>query len=324
MSKDRFVVLLVLWSAVVLLANCAPQEPVAEVDPLEAYEGRWNVKEVSGDRVSSSWLEIKREGEGWTALFLHRGGHPMPADVEVVEGKLKVQMLEEEPNPDQPERKMPAMEGTLDGDMIQGVGTSWRDATFEWSAVRSPDRLEGSDREVTWGDPIELFNGEDMTGWEAIGNRESKWKAVDGIMVNEETGANIRTVQTFRDFKLNLEFKIPEGSNSGIYLRGRYESQVADDFGKEPYSRGVGGIYGQVKPSLNAAKPAGEWNTVEVTLIGYRVTVVVNGETTIDGQLIPGITGGALDVNETEPGPIMLQGDHGTVYYRNVVLTPGS
>ena len=141
-------------------------------------------------------------------------------------------------------------------------------------------------------------------------------------MVNPESGANIRTVAEFRDFKLHAEWKIPEGSNSGIYLRGRYETQVNDDYGKEPYSRGVGGIYGFVTPTVNAVKPAGEWNTVDVTLIGYRVTVVVNGETTIDGQLIDGITGGALDANETGPGPIMLQGDHGAVYYRNIVLTP--
>jgi hypothetical protein len=140
--------------------------------------------------------------------------------------------------------------------------------------------------------------------------------------VNEGTGANIRTVDEFRDFKIHIEFKIPAKSNSGIYLRGRYETQVADTYGQEPHSRAVGGIYGFVTPTVNAAKPAGEWNTVEATLIGYRVTVVVNGQTTIDGQLIDGITGGALDTNETAPGPIMLQGDHGTVSYRNIVLTP--
>jgi hypothetical protein len=177
---------------------------------------------------------------------------------------------------------------------------------------------------VQWGEPIHLFNGQDLSGWETVGSRESKWKAEDSVLVNEDTGANIRTTEEFRDFKLQIEFRIPKGSNSGIYLRGRYETQVADNYGQEPFSRGVGGVYGHLTPTVNAAKPAGEWNTVEATLIGYRVTIVVNGQVTIDGQLIPGITGGALDSNEAEPGPIYLQGDHGPVYYRNIVLTPAN
>ena len=119
-----------------------------------------------------------------------------------------------------------------------------------------------------------------------------------------------------------VEFKIPPESNSGIYLRGRYETQVADDYGKEPYIRMVGGIYGQIAPLVNACKPAGEWNVLDATLVGYRVTILLNGQTTVDGQLIDGITGGALSADERAPGPIMLQGDHGQVSYRNIVLTP--
>ena len=134
--------------------------------------------------------------------------------------------------------------------------------------------------------------------------------------------ANLRTAEEFRDFRLHVEFKIPKGSNSGVYLRGRYETQVADSYGQPPHSRGVGGIYGLVTPTVNASHPAGEWNVLEATIVGYRVTIVVNGQTTIDAKLVDGITGGALDVNETAPGPIMLQGDHGAVYYRNIILTP--
>ena len=83
-----------------------------------------------------------------------------------------------------------------------------------------------------------------------------------------------------------------------------------------------GGVYGFITPTVNASKPAGEWNTFEVTLIGYRVTIVLNGRTTIQGRLIDGITGGALDSHEDKPGPIMIQGDHGPVYYRDIMLTP--
>lgn len=287
----------------------------------EGFEGRWNVVEEEGERKASSWLDISREGDAWKGLFLHRGGHPVTADVVVQNDVLTVTMIPEETSSDRPSRKPPTLTGRLVSGKLEGTGTSWR-GDFTWTGVRAPDRTEGSDRQVNWGTPITLFNGNDLSGWTTIGTRENKWKAVDGMLVNEDTGANLRTVDEFRDFKLHIEFKIPEKSNSGIYLRGRYETQVADTYGMEPFSRGVGGIYGQVTPTVNAAKPAGEWNTVEATLIGYRVTIVVNGQTTIDGQLIPGITGGALDTNETAPGPILLQGDHGTVYYRNIVLTP--
>jgi len=286
------------------------------------FEGRWNVTEDDGERKSNSWLEITRDGDGWKGLFLHRGGHPVASQVVIKDGVLTVTMIPEETNANRPERKPPTLTGKLESGKLVGTGTSSRGGSFKWTGVPAPDRTTGSDREVKWGTPVTLFNGKDLTGWKTLGTRENKWKAVDGILTNQETGANLRTVDEFRDFKLHIEFKIPAKSNSGIYLRGRYETQVADTYGMEPFSRGVGGIYGHLTPTVNAAKPAGEWNTVEATIIGYRVTLVVNGKTTIGGELLPGITGGALDTNETAPGPIMLQGDHGAVYYRNIVLTP--
>lgn len=287
-----------------------------------ALEGRWNIIETFGERTAVSWLEVSRNESGWSGRFLHRGGHALAAEIEAHGDELQATMIPEGSPASQPERKPPSIKGHLQDGKLVGTGTDWRGKPFTWTGVRAPDRLEGSDRAVSWGEPIPLFNGTDLNGWQTIGARPSNWKADEGELVSENTGANIRTVDEFRDFKLHIEFKIPEGSNSGIYLRGRYETQVADDYGKEPYSRGVGGIYGFLKPTINAAKPAGEWNSVDATIIGYRVTIVVNGQTTIDGQLVDGITGGALDANETAPGPIMLQGDHGPVYYRNIVLTP--
>ncbi len=130
------------------------------------------------------------------------------------------------------------------------------------------------------------------------------------------------TEASFEDFQLHVEVLVPEGSNSGIYLRGRYEVQVQDDHGKEAHARGMGGIYGQVTPAENASLPAGEWQSFDITLLGRLVTVVLNGKTIIDREEIPGITGGALDSREAEPGPIFLQGDHGRILYRNLVLTP--
>lgn len=285
------------------------------------FEGTWNITETRDGGKAFSCVELIQTDSGWEGQFLHRGGHPQPAEITIEGSKLTVKRLPDQPTAS-PDRPLPMITGTFSNGTLSGSGRDSRGNVFEWTAVRAPGRGEGSNREVQWGEPIRIFNGEDLEGWEVIGSRPNKWKAVEGNLVNEESGANIRTSATFRDFKLHLEFKFPEGSNSGVYLRGRYETQIADLAGEAPHNRSVGGIYGRLAPAVNMVKPAGEWNDLDVTLIGYRVTIAVNGTTTIDGELIPGITGGALDADETEPGPIMLQGDHGPVSYRNLLLTP--
>ncbi|HEY9231195.1 MAG TPA: DUF1080 domain-containing protein, partial [Blastocatellia bacterium] len=133
---------------------------------------------------------------------------------------------------------------------------------------------------------------------------------------------DIITEQKFTDFKLHLEFNIVAESNSGVYLRGRHEVQIEDSFGKATDSLRMGGVYGFLCPAVNASGRPGEWQTYDITLIGRRVTVILNGKTIIDNAEIPGITGGALDSDEGAPGPLMLQGDHGKVMFRNIVLTP--
>jgi hypothetical protein len=130
------------------------------------------------------------------------------------------------------------------------------------------------------------------------------------------------TTAKYDDFKLHLEVNCPKGSNSGIYLRGRYEVQVEDAIDPEPKSTDLGGVYGFLVPNENASAGAGNWQTFDITLVGRRVTVVLNGKTIIGDQTIPGITGGALDSDEGAPGPIYLQGDHGAVAYRNLRITP--
>jgi hypothetical protein len=107
-----------------------------------------------------------------------------------------------------------------------------------------------------------------------------------------------------------------------VYLRGRYEVQIQDDAGKAPDPLRIGGVYGFLAPAIIAARAAGEWQTLDVTLTGRRITVVLNGAMIIDAGEIPGITGGAIDSDEDRPGPIMLQGDHGPIQFRRVRLTP--
>jgi len=184
---------------------------------------------------------------------------------------------------------------------------------------------------VKYGMPIKLFNGKDLTGWRLINpNQSNGFKVINGELVNDPVSSNgqhgnfgnLRTDSEFEDFKLSLEVNVPEGSNSGVYLRGMYEIQVVDSYGKELDPHNMGALYSRITPSVAAEKKAGEWQTMEMTLCDRHLTVVLNGKKIIDNRPIYGPTGGAMQADVLKPGPIYLQGDHGKVLYRNIVLTP--
>jgi hypothetical protein len=210
-------------------------------------------------------------------------------------------------------------EGTVENDKLSGTITypDGKQGTFR--GERAPTLVR--EKPPVWGEPIKIFNGENLDGWIAQ-KPENQWVVENGVLRSPKSGSNLMTNQKFMDFKLHIEFKYPEGSNSGIYLRGRYELQIIDSKGQDPSSILFGGIYGYLTPNEIAAKSPGEWQTYDITLVGRRVTVEANGKTVICDQIIPGITGGAIDSKEGEPGPILLQGDHGPVEFRNIVLTP--
>ena len=210
------------------------------------------------------------------------------------------------------------LDGTLTGDTMNGSITYPDGKTASWVGVKAPS-LQRSKKPV-WAAPIKLFNGKDLKGWHTEG--ENQWVVEAGVLKSPKSGSNLLSDQSFTDFKMHIEFRYPKGSNSGIYLRGRYEVQVADGKGLEPWDDQFSGIYGFLSPNEMVAKDAGEWQTFDITLIGRRVTVVANGVTVINDQVIPGITGGARDSKEGEPGPFMIQGDHGPIEYRNIVVTP--
>jgi hypothetical protein len=181
---------------------------------------------------------------------------------------------------------------------------------------------------------ITLFNGKDLSGWHLRHKGTNTWRAEDGVLRNTQRGVDLVSDEVFWDFELHIEFNVPRGSNSGVYLQGRYEIQVDDAYGARPNSHRCGGIYGKITPKQNAAKPAGEWQTFDVKFYSARlgpdgkvvkkarVTVYHNGVLIIDNAEIDGVTGGALDGREGLPGPIMLQGDHGPIFYRNIRIRP--
>jgi hypothetical protein len=282
--------------------------------------GRWDVTvhEPTGGKYPS-WFEVTDDGGNLAGRFVGRVGSQRPIKtIEFANGKLSFSL------PVQYERHKSDLkfEGSLVGARLEGTTFDPDGATLKWTAVRAPKLNRKS--LPRWGKPVSLFNGADLTGWKVRdARRADTWRVVDGVLENTPRGTDLVTEQKFDDFKLHVEFKMVEKGNSGVYLRGRYEVQIEDSFGLEPESHRIGGVYGFLTPSSNPAKKASEWQSFDITLIGRSVTVALNEKTIIDNIEIPGITGGALDSNEGEPGPILLQGDHEKVYYRNIVITPG-
>ena len=182
-----------------------------------------------------------------------------------------------------------------------------------------------------WTKPRAIFDGKDLNGWEPIGNvANNKWVARDGELVNDNPevagqpnhgAANIKTTEKFQDFKLHIEVNCPEGGNSGIYMRGRYELQVGTEGGKLP-THEMGAIYSWYPPPQGSELGLGKWTSFDVTLVGRHITVLRDGKVYHDNVEIPGPTGGALDSDEAEPGPFYLQGDHhGVIRYRNITIS---
>jgi hypothetical protein len=212
----------------------------------------------------------------------------------------------------------------LEGDRLTGVFTRQNGETLDVTGVPAP-RLERPAPRA-WGEPQPLFNGRDFTGWQPVRNvaPTANWRADPGEIVTFAVGGDLRTVDVFEDFKLRLEFRIPANGNSGVYLRGRYELQIEDDSPQAPPANRMGSIYGWLAPSINVPREPERWHTLEVALVGRRVTVVLDGITLYTEAEIPGITGGALDSDEGRPGPIVLQASHsktrGEVRFRNLTI----
>jgi hypothetical protein len=281
-----------------------------------ALEGRWDLTVDVAGKPSPSWLEIRHSGNhAMVGHFVAVVGSARPISKVNIEGnKFSFSIPAQWEQGDQDM----SVEGALQGNGLSGSITFPDGKKYSWTGVRAP-ALRGM-KQGQLQKPVTLIQGTDIKGWHAMG--ENQWVVEKGILRSPKSGSNLVTDEKFNDFKLHVEFKYPKGSNSGIYLRGRYEVQVTDSKGHEPLPGELGGVYGFISPSEQVAKDAGEWQTYDITLVGRMVTLVANGKTIISNQEIPGPTGGALDSNEGEPGPIMLQGDHGPVEYRNIVITP--
>ncbi|HEY0780394.1 MAG TPA: DUF1080 domain-containing protein [Gemmatirosa sp.] len=296
----------------------------AQAMPRPPIVGRWDLRVTGANGSYPSWLEITPSGNSaLVGRFVGRTGSARPIGrIELADGRFRFAIpaqWEAGTEDLRVEGGLAAGDSArLDGTLVTPDGTRQT-----WTAVRAPELRDIA--APRWGAPVTLFDGQTLTGWAPRGG-ENRWRVAGGTLTNSGGGANLATTRTFGDFRLHVEFRYPAGSNSGVYLRGRYEVQIEDDEetrrDQEPALVDIGGVYGFLAPTAYAARGAGEWQAMDVTLVGRRVTVVLNGRTVVPGLVIPGITGGALDSDEGAPGPIMLQGDHGRIEYRHLVLVP--
>jgi hypothetical protein len=286
----------------------------------QSFLGRWDLTLKTPSREYPSWLEITQESGQLKALLVSRWGHARALPkIELSHGQITfVSPKDEEDRKDDM-----VFVGTLSGQKLSGT-TSGQDGTpWQWTGERAPALKRMADPQ--WGKPTSLFNGKDLSGWRPSDpNATATWKVENGTLVSPGHGPDLITDARFEDFKLHVEFNCAPKSNSGVYLRGRYEVQIEDDPVPEGPTMRTGSVYGFLAASPEQPRRPGEWQTYDITLVGRVVTVVQNGQTIIDKQEIPGITGGALDSHEGLPGPIYLQGsEDGHVAFRNITITTG-
>ena len=319
--------------AVLLLSFLAGQTFAAAQDPSvtkdEQFNGRWDIKTI-GEHPRARWLEIENAGTpAPKGKFISAFGGDLNVieEISIHNGTLRFGWTRQErPNPGaEPVPRKLVYTAKLENGKLQGTfeveGSN--QPPLEWTGVRAPVINETDDGTWREAKPVELFNGENMNGWMSWdGDEPVGWSVKDGALASTGRGQDIVSQQKFWNFKLHVEFRLAEHSNSGVALRNRYEVQMLEDYGHPPNTHSAGALYSRIAPSENASKPAGEWQTYDIRLVGRQVTVVFNGKKVIDNGVIDGLTAMAHDADEGEPGGIALQGDHGPVEFRKITITP--
>lgn len=295
------------------------------------FVGRWALTIPGG---GAGWLGVEEKDGALSSSVLWGGGSVVPTTSTKVDGDTLI--VSRENKNKEGKVTTETLVFKAEGDALTGTTSKKNDKGKE---VSKPAEFTGKRiapipakpdlAKVKFGEPVQLLNGKDLTGWRLLKEGvDNGWSVVDGVLQNRVVKAkdkhfgNLRTDAEFEDFNLKTEVRTQEGSNSGIYLRGIYEVQVMESFGQPLDSHHMGALYSRITPSVAAEKPIGEWQTLDITLVDRHLTVILNGKTIIDNQPVLGCTGGAISSDEFKPGPIYLQGDHTNVDYRNMVLRP--
>jgi len=326
-----------ITAAVLFCLTAAGAAPLqAETLPKELL-GFWSLKLETGE---PAWMSIaEQSGRPLVHMRIYIGPDGPYEVTEVANRRIKFAL--------RPKRKkrgdkaftrrtveVGVTDGKLDGVLqyTPSNGSAGKRVRFTGKRVPPLNKPAPDLSKVRFGHPVSLFNGKDLTGWRPHEpDKINGWSAQDGLLVNTTTKtdfspvgayANLRTVDTYKDFWLHIEFLIEKDRNSGIYLRGMYEAQVVDRDSRMQGLQGVGAIFGRIAPAVQAGKPGGQWQTYDLTLVDRHITVVLNGVKVIDNKPLDGPTAGAIYTDPSAPGPLYLQGDHTAVKFRNIYLAP--
>ena len=296
---------------VIALAAQTPATPVTA----DAYVGRWNVIITDAtDTFVSGGIRIDKTGAGLSGGLVWRSGSYAPVkSVDVVDGVLRIVRTAAADKQD-------SFEARLESGVLKGQVT-YADGKVHHFEGRKAPPLPSFKTSAAWR-TVKLFDGKTLNGWRQRDPKaKNGWAVVNGELAVVEPKGNSDLVSdgTFQDMQLHLDFNVDPKSNSGVYLRGRYEVQILDnpDAKMALDTHGCGAVYSRLAPAVDATKPAGEWQTLDIEFIGRQIEVKLNGKTIVK-DVVDGITGGALSPWEGEPGPLMLQGDHGKVRFRNI------
>jgi hypothetical protein len=308
------------FSALVAFISLAPVARAANAD----FNGHWDIEvhskaaDINFTTTKAWWLGITDAGT--PEMKVQFVGSPDGSLDDITEAKVDGNMLHfawvSRNGKDRIEYEAKYVNGKLDGKMLGPHELSF-------TGTRAPVINEHDDGSWVAGKPIVLFNGKDLKGWTGVNSDHADgWSVEDGILKGKGHADDLITVAKYWNFELHAEYKLAAKSNSGIGLRGRYEVQIASDYGRPPGMHGTGALYTRVLPRVNASKPPDEWQTYEIRLVGLEVTATLNGQKLYERGVIDGLTGIAFDSFEGKPGALELQGDHGAVEFRNIVLTP--
>lgn len=312
---------------IVFFAACVFSCWAATTDD-QQFNGRWDIT-VNSAPSKGWWLDVS--GAGTNNLKGKFAGAPIaPVDdipkLSISDGELRF-ALEAHYHRDRNLEKglywARFEDGKLKGTFeIEGDPSSY----LEWTGVRAPMLADKDDGSWKKGDPVVLFDGRDLVGWQALqpvsAGRSTGWTVREGILTGASGASDLASDKRFWNLNLDVEYRVGPRASGGIALRGRYEAVIADDVDRPVSNRITGAILGRITPSANLSQLDGEWQTLSVRLVGRQVTVVLNGVRIIDRQTIDGPTGIALDANESDPGPIVLQCDRGTLEFRKIVVYP--
>lgn len=281
------------------------------------FNGRWDLEVHKTPADKAWWLEISGAGtpqiKGRFVGFPGGSLNDVP-DPKIENGVLRFSWVDKRNHLNY---EIHYVNGALEGEMTGSQGD------LKFTGRRAPVIDEHDDSTWVKGKAITLFNGKDLSGWTGLKSSEAAgWTVENGVLKSTGHADDLITRDKYWNFELHIEYNVAAHSNSGVGLRGRYEVQIVDDFGRPPGLHGTGTLYTRIVPPENYGKPVGEWQTLEIRLVGMEVTGALNGHKLYDKGVIEGLTGIAFDPFEGQPGALELQGDHGAVEFRNIILTP--